>query len=185
MSDGYRRAALALHGLARADRRWLLAQLDPGQRSRLDGLLAELTRLGARFDADDLAALTGETGSADGSPAASPSEPAQPRPVADALASAPLPALTALLADEPDGVLAALLVDASEAGRERLREAAGDERCRRAAALRREAASLGEASRAALRTALLDRLAAAVPGGAGDAVPVDASAVAPARRARR
>jgi hypothetical protein len=45
-----RRAALAVHGLAHADRDWLLAQLPTGDRERLWGLLQELTALGIPGD---------------------------------------------------------------------------------------------------------------------------------------
>lgn len=42
----YRKAAVFLHGLAAADRDWLLARLSEPQRNVLDGLLKELSSLG-------------------------------------------------------------------------------------------------------------------------------------------
>ncbi|MCH2172742.1 hypothetical protein MK489_18360 [Myxococcota bacterium] len=43
--NGLRRAALCLHGLADQDRSWLLDQLEPEQRTKLEPLLQELSEL--------------------------------------------------------------------------------------------------------------------------------------------
>lgn len=59
---GERRAALALHAVAPADRRWLLERLDGAQRERLQALLTELDSLGIRFDPADMEALAGDPG---------------------------------------------------------------------------------------------------------------------------
>ncbi len=56
-APGERRAALALHALGRADRDWLLGQLDAAQGQRLAALLTELDGLGAQFDPADIEAL--------------------------------------------------------------------------------------------------------------------------------
>ena len=40
-----RKAAMFLHSMTEVDRRWMLARLDPAQRSRLDALLDELRAL--------------------------------------------------------------------------------------------------------------------------------------------
>ena len=56
-APGERRAALALHALARADREWLLGQLGAEHGQRLAALLTELDGLGARFDPADIEAL--------------------------------------------------------------------------------------------------------------------------------
>lgn len=42
MTDHYRKTALCLHNLARADREWILRQLPPFQRSELEVLLVDL-----------------------------------------------------------------------------------------------------------------------------------------------
>lgn len=46
------RAALAVHALAAADRRWILEALTPPQRQALEPLLAELRELGLPVDAE-------------------------------------------------------------------------------------------------------------------------------------
>lgn len=46
MSEGHRRAALALHALAPGDRDWMLARLPAPERPALERLLAELRELG-------------------------------------------------------------------------------------------------------------------------------------------
>lgn len=50
MTQGYRRAALTLHGLQPADREWLMAQLPEGQQAQLGAHLAELVELGIPAD---------------------------------------------------------------------------------------------------------------------------------------
>lgn len=79
---GARRAALVLHGLHPADRRWLLARLGPAERQQLQGLIRELDALGLDVEAADVAALTA---------AATPS----------AHAPSPAPDWSARLSDEP------------------------------------------------------------------------------------
>ncbi|MES2938213.1 MAG: hypothetical protein V4864_11060 [Pseudomonadota bacterium] len=49
-SPGLRRAALALHATAAADRAWLLAQLPVGHRAALEAMLSELAALGVPPD---------------------------------------------------------------------------------------------------------------------------------------
>lgn len=71
VAAGARRAALALHALAPADRRWLLSRLDEAQRARVQPLLDELDALGFRIDPADASAL-----------AAGASSPAAMAPVA-------------------------------------------------------------------------------------------------------
>lgn len=89
---GARRAALALHALAPADRAWLLGRLDAAERDRVRALLAELDALGVRFDPADIDALTDL--------ADAPADAAVPAPAPDDW--------HALLPDEPGWVLAAL-----------------------------------------------------------------------------
>jgi len=50
MSDGLRRAALMLHAMPRADRDWALGSLEPGERTRIEPLLAEIEALGLEPD---------------------------------------------------------------------------------------------------------------------------------------
>ncbi len=46
-----RKAAMLLHSMGDVDRRWMLARLEPGQRSRIEELLAELQALDFPVDA--------------------------------------------------------------------------------------------------------------------------------------
>lgn len=46
VATGERRVALALHGMAAADREWMLQQLGPDRRVVIEGLLVELRELG-------------------------------------------------------------------------------------------------------------------------------------------
>lgn len=91
--DGYRRAALTLHGLGEADRGWLLAQLPPADRARLTGLLEELRGLGMPADPALLSGLA-ERG---------------PQPAAARLRAAPAKRMQAILAAEPARLAAAVL----------------------------------------------------------------------------
>ena len=47
-----RKAAMLLHSMSEVDRRWMLARIDRAQRTRLEGLLDELTALEFPVDAD-------------------------------------------------------------------------------------------------------------------------------------
>lgn len=50
MSEGYRQSALLLHGLGKADRQWIMAQLPDEQRQALASQLVELEELGIPSD---------------------------------------------------------------------------------------------------------------------------------------
>ena len=93
--DGHRRAALALHGLAAPDRRWMLEQLPPSESARLAALLGELGALGIPADPALPAAL------AERSEAAASAS--------SKLRAAPAPRILALLEREPAALVAALL----------------------------------------------------------------------------
>jgi hypothetical protein len=90
MSDGLRKAALALSSLAPGDRAWMLARLDDEQRLKLTALLDELRTLGLEADRALSAELCQEP------PARTPAA-TDPR------------ALYAVLEDEPDWMIALVL----------------------------------------------------------------------------
>jgi len=94
--DGYRRAALALHGLGEVDRHWVLEQLRRTDRSRLAQLLEELKKLGIPPDPSLLADAQKRL-----------PEPATPAP--DRIREASAASMHAILAREPVGLIAAVL----------------------------------------------------------------------------
>jgi len=57
MNAGYRRAALALSALSKADRTWMLAKLSSEERASLAGLLGDLERQGIKVPPSELEAL--------------------------------------------------------------------------------------------------------------------------------
>lgn len=57
MNEGYRRAALALSALGKADRAWILENLASDERLPLAGLLTDLQRQGIKVPASELEAL--------------------------------------------------------------------------------------------------------------------------------
>ena len=92
-----RQVALILHGLADADRAWLLGRLSPAQASMLEPLLAELRELGVPTD-----------------PApAIHTHDAEMHRITQTIRACSLPQLQSALADEPHGVIAAVLVAGS------------------------------------------------------------------------
>ncbi|HET7864520.1 MAG TPA: hypothetical protein VFL86_08950, partial [Burkholderiaceae bacterium] len=99
VAEDPRRAALALHALARRDQRWVLDRLAPAQRRLVTGLLGELRALRIPADASLLKSLRA-------APAASAPVPRQ-----DIEAPASPEALGEWLAHEPPFVVAACLLD--------------------------------------------------------------------------
>jgi len=99
MSDGRRRTALALHGLATADREWLLAQLPATERDGLDTLLRELRELG----------IPPEPLPVDVLHASPPSQPPSPSTPEERVAAAGAARIAAILAPEPCGLIAHFL----------------------------------------------------------------------------
>ena len=97
VTEDPRRAALALHALARRDQRWVLDRLAPAQRRLVSGLLGELRALRIPADAALLKSLR--------APATAP------RPRTDAQPPARLEVLGEWLAREQPFVVAACLLD--------------------------------------------------------------------------
>jgi len=93
-----RSGALLLHAVDDDDRQWLLAQLAPPQRAAMDALLQDLALLGI---APDRALIDDVLNS--------PRRTAAPLAPEEVLARASAGRLARLLADEPDGLVAALL----------------------------------------------------------------------------
>jgi len=96
-----RQVALMLHGLADADRTWLLGRLGPAQVDVLEPLLAELRELGIPAD-PALAAQALEPVAARGD--------AEMHSITQTIGACALPQLQLALADEPQGVIAAVLM---------------------------------------------------------------------------
>jgi len=95
-----RQVALMLHGLADADRAWLLGRLPPAQVEVLEPLLVELRELGIPADP----ALTAQALE----PIAAQDD-SEMRGIMQTIAASTLPQLQLALADEPQGVIAAIL----------------------------------------------------------------------------
>lgn len=98
--SGYRRAALALHGLGPQDRNWILDALPGPDKAALQACLKELKELGFAPDALSLAELAHDA------PAALPRVPPN---AAARLRAADGAALFALLEHEPNGLIGQLL----------------------------------------------------------------------------
>ncbi len=94
-----RKAAMLLHSMAEADRRWMLERLDSLQRPRLEALLAELTALAFPVDAE----LVRESLAGGAAKAATPT----PRPVD--LGGWSVDDAARVLLPEPDDLIALVL----------------------------------------------------------------------------
>lgn len=125
-ASGARQAALLMHTLADADRRWMLGQLDPAARAEAEQLLVELATLGvptdpALLDAVLTRAPRNGTGNGNGNGARSGTTAATSTSAAgsdlplDRLAHATVPEMVALLQNEPDALIACLLKEAHHA----------------------------------------------------------------------
>jgi hypothetical protein len=140
-----RKAALALAALGDADRAWMLEQLSPDQARRLRALLRELGRLKLAPDTEALRELT-----------ASAPEPAPEEGLHSASASRVL----ALVREEPDWAVAALLRAGRWPWREELLQALGAERRRAIDAVLGSGQEPRARALRAVREALESRLAA-------------------------
>ncbi|OWQ46385.1 hypothetical protein CDL60_12935 [Roseateles noduli] len=172
-ASGARQAALLMHTLGEADRRWMLGQLDPAARAEAEQLLVELATLGVPSDPALLdAVLTRATrnvsgngnGNGNGSgndhgarsaTTASTSAAGADLPLAR-LAQATVPEMVALLQNEPDALIACLLQHGRRA------PAGGD----------------GQGADWAWRTGLLDRLGPARRRRIGELLAEDAASSA-------
>ncbi|MES2538660.1 MAG: hypothetical protein V4632_22610 [Pseudomonadota bacterium] len=154
MTEGYRKAALRLHGLSSADRDWMLQRLDTQEQARLGDLLRELRELGIQAEhcvPDEIEARP-NVANADEELAG----------VADALAlmrAASVPEITALLSAEPDHVAAAVLAVYPWPWRPRLLAAYGVEMRQRLARVLQSAPTLAPRVRTELIQLLAERLA--------------------------
>jgi hypothetical protein len=155
--SGTRQAALLLHGLAARDREWMLAQLNDGQAGELRALLDELQALGIPADADLIGAA-----SRAGQRADMPDAPAQPGAV---LATAAANRIHALLAAEPDRLVALAIASSAWPWKERVLSLLGEERSLRIRELAMLTNPGPQARRAVLRD-LAERLAT-LPASAG------------------
>jgi hypothetical protein len=160
-----RQAALLLHGLANADRDWLLGELASGQRRLLEALLAELHALGVPASPewiDELLLPRSTTPGTAGAPSpkvATAEAPAEP----DALPPDALPAeaVAGVLRDEPDALVARAVRDGAADWRHAVLRRLGAARRRRLGAATAEATGTrqggGERLDAALASALRQR----------------------------
>ena len=112
-AEDQRRAALAIHALARQDQRWVMDRLAPAQRRLVSGLLGELRALRIPADAALLPSLR--------APAARPEAPPAPEAIAGWLAGEQPFVVAACLLDLPRDqqgqVLARLAPSQAEAAR--------------------------------------------------------------------
>jgi hypothetical protein len=122
-----RRAALVLHALQEPDRAWLLASLQPAQRSLLEGLVEELQHLGIPTDpslVDEAIGVTASRSRAVARPASPEAklEHADVRRLACILATEPAELTARLLGIRPWPWSAELLAQLGDAKRTSIRE---------------------------------------------------------------
>jgi hypothetical protein len=98
--SGERRVALALHGMAAADREWMLQQLGADRRKVIERLLTELRELGVTAPAQSLAAELDMHSRASA---------AVEKPAREALRQLPAEVLHQLLRHEPDRLIEDML----------------------------------------------------------------------------
>jgi hypothetical protein len=106
--DGFRRAALALHGLNESDRHWVLGRLQGAERTRLTQLLEELHTLGIPPDRSLLAGIKEAAPREQVSPSSASSSPS-PKTSSSKLRDADAAAMLAILAHEPATLIAPVL----------------------------------------------------------------------------
>lgn len=107
MSDGYRKAALKLHGMSDADRGWMLQRLPQDERARLNALLRELRDLGIKPDqrvSDGVAAEEARQTFLSAIP-----EHSEVASALDILCAANPGEISAVLSAEPENMVAAVL----------------------------------------------------------------------------
>jgi hypothetical protein len=157
-----RQAALLLHGIASADRDWLLGELASGQRDVLEALLAELHALGVPPSPewiDELLLPRPTTPATAGatSPKVTKAEATTER---DALPPDALPAETVagILRDEPDALVARALRDGAPDWRRAVLRRLGAARRRRLGAATAEVTSTRQGGCERLDAALASAL---------------------------
>jgi hypothetical protein len=148
--EDQRRAALAIHALARKDQRWVLERLAPAQRQLVSGLLGELRALRIPADPALLPALR------------APSARAEAQPAPEALAG--------WLTGEQPFVVAACLLDLARDRQDQVLARLAPAQAEAARALMAGGLAKAHALRQAVRTALQARrvqagAAPARPGG--------------------
>jgi hypothetical protein len=175
--DGRKRAALALLGLRRSDRQWLLAQLPDGERAGIVAMLGELERMKLPPPPQQIAVAADALKADRTEPRLAP-EPDEVQPFAPSAAAlhapgderqqalARLSAATAhrALRDEPNAVIARVGALADWPWAAELSSRLGPARAAAVARLRDEAVALP----AAVANALLDALATRAQACAGD-----------------
>lgn len=154
-----RQAALVLHGLAPADREWMLARLPEPRRDELGALIEELQSLGLPPDAELIRQAIGDA-------------PARASPVST-LMQASAEQMQTLLAEEPDRLVALLVSSSAWPWKERFFALLGVARAQRVREL-----SLLSCAGPALREAVLESACARL-GKAAAALPVAANSRAP------
>ncbi|WP_137939835.1 hypothetical protein [Chitinivorax sp. B] len=101
-----RKAALSLHALGAADRRWILAQLDDTERQQLEFHLDELQSLGIPANAELASAVIQSQASC---PADQPAMSNAAMCIRHQLDNAPAADIVAVLREEPNWILAPVL----------------------------------------------------------------------------
>ena len=158
MSNGYRQAALRLHGMGESDRDWLLQRLDPAERTQLTALLAELRELGIRPDHGSAQALHA-TAARERLLASVPERSAMATAL-DVLSVANGAEMMAVLAAEPEHVVSAILSAYTWPWRDDFLAACAVEKRQRLSRLLRQESTIKPRAAAALVAILADRIAA-------------------------
>jgi hypothetical protein len=156
MTEGYRKAALKLHGLSGPDRAWMLQQLPAHERTMLSDLLRELNELGIKPDQrvtddishDDVRQTLLQAGSAIPGLAEA----------LDVMCAARPAEVSALLSSEPDNMAAIVLSAYPWPWRSRLLADYGVEKRQRISRALQQAPQLKPRLRAELVKVVADRL---------------------------
>lgn len=106
MTDGYRKAALSLYGLGKADQKWLLSRLPESERNQVKNMLHQLQAMGVPQDHDLLDDIRRQT---NGKTRTLNTTHAGIQKSINVIDSAPVEAVIAILDQELDWVIAILL----------------------------------------------------------------------------
>ena len=108
MSDGYRKAALSLHGLGKSDQKWLLSKLPESDREKVVVMLSQLRNMGVPEDPALIADVNHNKPGVSRTGVTDTSHEGLQTVITD-IDSAPVDEVFAILSEEPNWIIAVLL----------------------------------------------------------------------------